>query len=453
MENEFRVGYKRIAMVPKASIPMGGFGNEGKRLHQTISEDICVICVAISDEDDSTVILSTVDFGYCDERFTDSLRDAMSKAAGIDRERIFVACTHTHSSPAIKRDDFESMAQYRQDILVWGAQAAREAMEDRKPAQMFTGSIETHNLNFIKHYKMKDTTTGEISVVGDQFGSPNGKIFLDHMTKVDPTLHLVQFTREGGKDVVLANFRAHPHFTGGMTKTVLSADFPGAFRRALDYMNDCHCIYLQGACGNVNSSTRMHDERRFTTHLSHGTALAATAIECLDKHMTQVKTGKVKVMQQVFYGEINSVDPAMVEKAREVADIWHETLDPAKCREVGVPHGIRSPYHAEAILWNLERTKEEDGRMLFNALSLGDEFSLVTYPGEMYDSISVRTEENSPYNMTMMLCYCNHHFGYLPSAVAYKYTSYETDITRFAPGTGEQVADTYVQMLRDLKEK
>ena len=34
---------------------------------------------------------------------------------------------------------------------------------------------------------------------------------------------------------------------------------------------------------------------------------------------------------------------------------------------------------------------------------------------------------------------------------AYKYTSYETDITRFAAGTGEEVANTYVQMLKRLK--
>ena len=53
--------------------------------------------------------------------------------------------------------------------------------------------------------------------------------------------------------------------------------------------------------------------------------------------------------------------------------------------------------------------------------------------------------------MTMMMGYCHHHIGYLPSAVAYKYTSYETDITRFAPGTGESVADQFVEMLRELK--
>ena len=91
--------------------------------------------------------------------------------------------------------------------------------------------------------------------------------------------------------------------------------------------------------------------------------------------------------------------------------------------------------------------------MILNAVSIGDEFAFVTFPGEMFDSISVRMEENSPYFTTMMLGYCYHHLGYLPSAVAYKYTSYETDITRFAPGTGEMVADKHVEMLRELKNQ
>ena len=89
--------------------------------------------------------------------------------------------------------------------------------------------------------------------------------------------------------------------------------------------------------------------------------------------------------------------------------------------------------------------------MILNAVSIGDDLAFVTFPGEMYDSISVRMEENSPFKTTLMLGYCHHHIGYLPSAVAYKYTSYETDITRFQAGTGEEVADTYVKMLKELK--
>ena len=42
------------------------------------------------------------------------------------------------------------------------------------------------------------------------------------------------------------------------------------------------------------------------------------------------------------------------------------------------------------------------------------------------------------------------HVGYLPAAIAFEYTSYETDITRFVQGTGEMVRDEYIRMLNEL---
>ena len=97
------------------------------------------------------------------------------------------------------------------------------------------------------------------------------------------------------------------------------------------------------------------------------------------------------------------------------------------------------------------KLEDKDVRMTVNAVSIGDEIAFVTFPGELFDALGVRMEENSPYKTTMLLGYSHHHVSYLPSMVAYKYTSYETDITRFAPGEGEKLADVYVQMLNQLK--
>ena len=90
--------------------------------------------------------------------------------------------------------------------------------------------------------------------------------------------------------------------------------------------------------------------------------------------------------------------------------------------------------------------------MILNAVSLADQLAFVTFPGELFDSLSVRMEENSPFNTTLLFGYCYHHINYLPSMAAFKYGSYEVDTTRFQPGTGEKVADTYVEMLKELKE-
>ncbi len=451
MEHKLFAGYARQVVEPTESIPLGGYSNELKRFHTAMTEDICITSVALSDENDSTILMIGADICTVSLPIAEPARKRVSAATGLPEDRIFIAATHTHSAPGLAKQELPCIQKYTEQLIVAMAETAVAAIADRKPATMKTGSIETKGLNFIKHYKAIETATGKLHVLGDQYGTQAGKVLVDHMTQVDPTLHVVQILREGAKPIVMANFRAHPHFTGGYTKYDLSSDFIGAFRMALEAMYDCNAVYFQGACGNVNSSTRMSDERLYSTCRSHGTALAAATLECLGKHMVDVELAPITTKQVQFYGQIKQVDEELAAGARMVLDLWKETYDRALCVEKGEPYGLHSPYHAMATLSNLERTTEKDSLMVLNAVTLGKELAFVTFPGEMYDTISVRMEDNSPFRTTLMLGYCYHHIGYLPSAAAYKYGSYEVDVTRFAPGTGEQVADTYVEMLNELK--
>ena len=451
MEHKLFAGYARQVVEPTESIPISGFGNDAQRFHTSMTEDICVTTVALSDEKGSTVLMIGMDTGIAYDPVTEPARQRISQLTGLTQDRIIMAGTHTHSGPSVGWADQPAMKKYIQQMIDAIVHTAQDALADRKEAKIYAGSLEAENLNFIKHYNVRDMTTGELSVIGDQYGTTQNKVLIDHTTQVDPTLHMVKLVREGKKDIVIANFRAHPHFTGGYKAYNLSSDFIGAFRMAIELMADCHAVYFQGACGNVNSSTRLHAERRFTTCRSHGTALAATALECLARCMKEVAPSPITTKQVRVYGEIKTVDKTMEDAARMVNEHWKKTFDRERCVELGEPYGIHSPYHAGALLANLERTKEKDGLMILNAAVLGQELAFVTFPGEMFDSISVRMEDNSPFATTLMLGYCHHHVGYLPSAAAYKYGSYEVDITRFAPGTGEMIADTYVQMLNELK--
>lgn len=447
---EFKVGYNRQTVNPSEPIPLQGYSNEPQRLHKAITEDICVTAVAYSDGE-TTVLTIGCDLCTILEPIATTGRQRVCAATGLPEDRVFIAGTHSHSAPAIARQDFDCIVRYTEQFFIGLETAAKAAIADLKPAKMFAGSIETEKLNFVKHYKMRDNKTGEITCIGDQYGTEAGKTYIDHMTKADPTLHIVKFTREGGKDVVIANFRAHPHFTGGYTKYDLSSDYIGAFRLAFEAMYDCHCVYFQGACGNLNSSTRMSGERRYTTCRSYGMGLAASAYECMIKHLKEVNPGPIKTKQVKFYADINHTMNHLADVGQRIWGMWRETYDKKKCEEEAAPYGIHSIYHAWAIYANSTRTREEHGLMVLNAVSLGDELAFVTFPGELFDSLSVRMEDGSPFKTTLLLGYCYHHINYLPSMAAFKYGSYEVDTTRFKPGTGEEVADTYVEMLKELK--
>ncbi len=451
MEEKLYVGFDRQEVTPEESIPLGGYGNEPKRYFTSITNPICVTCVAITDSAETTIALVSMDAVSVVPFLATEALARISEATGLPKEHIYLSATHTHSGAGMKvGDTLPCMGRFREKYCQKLIEVCLNALKDRKEATMATGSIETQNMNFVKHYKAADKVTGEICYVGDQFGDIKKVNLLDHATVADPTLHMVKFTREGDKPVVMANFRAHPHFDGGYKKYILSSDYIGPFRDALEAIADCHGVFFQGACGNLNSSTRFPSERRYTTSASYGLGLAGFAVECLEKYMTQVPVGPIRTTQEEIFGEIKRAPQELREKAELVLAAWEETLDQKKCKEVGAPFGIRSSYHAKAIKFHADFGPNE-ARMVLNAVAIGDHFAFATFPGEMFDSVGQRMEGNSPFKFTMMLGYCGHHVGYLPSSEAYKYTSYETDTTRYAPGTGEIVADKQVEMLRRLK--
>ena len=117
--------------------------------------------------------------------------------------------------------------------------------------------------------------------------------------------------------------------------------------------------------------------------------------------------------------------------------------------EVAKRYGIRSPYHANAIVRKAAQPLSET--MEINALCLGSDVAIIT-GSEMFDTISIKTEEASPFKMTATMGYCNAYRGYIPSKFGFEYTCYESDVAWFAPGIAEKMIETYTEMLKELKD-
>ncbi len=448
--DQFSVGYDRLIMNPETSVPLQGYGNELTRFATDITEDICTTAMAISDGEGQTVILINTDLIQAQEELVAEIRENVTKATGIPGNQVVVSATHTHSAPSVSTNH-ESVERYKRLVVERVTQSALNALQDLKPATVSIGSIETENMNFVRHYTLENAV-GEISYAGDNFGDTADKTFIGHVSQADPTLHVVKFSREGGENIVAVNWRAHPHFTGGSQVYNMSSDYVGAFRTAFEDQTGDKFIFFQGAAGNINEKSRINAENRTTENRTYGALMAQYTIDCLDQNMTQVDGGTIQITTQDVYGEINKSQDYMYYTASAVAMVWAQTNDKTLALNAAGTDPIRSPYHANAIVANHSRTKENDGKLELTAISVGDALSFVTFPGEAFDTISVTVEEGSPYDMTMFIGYANHHIGYLPNRYAWTYTSYETDITRFEEGTDELVQNTLLEMLDSLSK-
>ncbi len=446
----FQVGFSRKIMNPATSVPLAGYSNALNRYMRSIGQDITCTALAISDGEGNDLLLISTDLTNSQEMVTTMIRQNLSNKTGIPLNNIVITATHTHSAPDLTNRNLSEEAAYIELMSDQILAAAEDALADRAPASMYTGSIETENLNFVRHYLVEDKLTGEVSVAGDHFGSFNNATILGHAAEGDPTLHLVQFKRDDGADIVLANWAAHPHFTGGASKYVLSSDFVGPFRETLEDMTGSKVVFFQGAAGDLNEKSKINSEQRTSDHRTYGALLAEYAETCLQEHMKEVSTGSIKTLQIDYYGQVNHSQDHLYTAAKVVQAQWNQTYSTSDCEPLMEPHGIRSVYHALAIVSNYNRT-DDDGRMSLKAIAIGDSFAILTFPGELFSSLYTEVEQQSPFEMTILLGYADQHVSYLPTQAAYEYTCYESDITRFAPGTGEQVQQQYLQLLEQLR--
>jgi len=191
----------------------------------------------------------------------------------------------------------EAVVEYNRTLPDLFARSALQAMHDRQAATMETGSFEvqqtvngkTQYYNFYRHYTTE--VNGVLQYFGDQFGTAVYNSTTKPVRDADHTMHLVRFTRNG-KDILMANWRIHPHFTGGEREYLLSADAIGTIRYYMaQKLPDAHFIYFQGASGNMSETSRLTNELSAKTSAESVDAFAKeNGMEKIESHQIEYIT-------------------------------------------------------------------------------------------------------------------------------------------------------------------
>ena len=165
-----------------------------------------------------------------------------------------------------------------------------------------------------------------------------------------------------------------------------------------------------------------------------------------------MKTGPAGLIRTRHVDFAGKVNHSMDHKRQEAAMVWRHFATTgdregtaALCKE----HGFASVYHAGSV--SAKAASPETISLDLNAIAVGDHLAFVTAPNELFDTNSVYTEEHSPFDMTFTCGYANGHWFYIPSQYGYDYSCYESHVSRFAPGTGEEISEQFLKMLEELK--
>ena len=432
-----QVGWGRENITPEFSVGLGGFSDSETRRSKGFLDYIYITCLAFT-EAEQTILLFTFDNCAAGQAVVNKMRDSVTDATGIAGDHIYVLATHTHSAPSITND--EAGIQY-QDLLYSSAvKAAQNALADRSAATTYSTTTKIEGMNFVRHYVMEDGT-----YVGANAGTYDTSKFTAHATETDPQMVLIKFDRadEAKQDILLVNWQAHPASATENGYNSISADFPGPLRTKVEKETNLLCAYFTGASGNQTPDSLIKSERHYLSVKQYGEKLADHAIAALQGLVPAQGSG-IKTSQFIFDAEIDHSWDNMLDQANEVYDVWKSEGKEAG-DFLGAKYNFTSVYQARAI--KARASMEQMQPLELNAFSIdGIGFTTGTY--EMFSDAGLYIKANSPFEITVV---CTGNSGYIPSAAAYDYRSYESDTGYFAKGTAEKLAEKYVELLNQVK--
>ena len=405
--NALQAGFAREVCLPDDPIVYiaGGTASEDPSTDGLLDE-IAVTCIALK-QGGNTYLVYTCDVVDI-ESFYKGTETVISEASGIDPAYIILNATHTHSAPTLK-NNLPGKDAYLKKFNAACANVAVKALADLSPATLSYGSIMTEHMVRVRHYWMNDGTS-----YGNGHGSATSGC-KEHMYPADEECQVLRLTRpaEDKKDIVMMNLAAHATICSRATYThMLSADFPFYARTYVEEQADVHCAYFIAASGDQVPSSKLPGEVPDQDDPNaYGTKLGDYVLKCLES-MTEATGSEVSLYSEKFS---------------------------AKKKEYGAYTEDEIPQTAQCLSFPT------------NTMTIGD-VGLVFFPGELFGDHGVQIKENSPMAMTFVITNSEGDQMYFPTPIAFEHSFYEADITKYAQGTGERVADRYVEILTAMKE-
>lgn len=439
-----KVGFGRIDIMPQEHMELGGYGNGPHRISTHVIDPLFATCIAITDEQDNTLLLITMDLLHSQPYMFEPIREYITAETGIPGDHIFVACSHTHTGPDVGNPGPARVDAYIEYANKRIPQAAYAALADRKEATVFAGVGYEPKLNHVRHYMRADGTVGG--------GTVKTNPPVRHMAEPDHRLHMIRFVREGARDILMMNWPCHPdmkpdHLSDA--KTGISADYIGFVRTYLEMITECNFAFFQGAGGDVTPSSFVTDPKLSWSKRCQAYAreLGDAALRVLNR-MEPVKVGNLQIKRKMWDCPVDHTTDHKLEEAQKIWNMFLETGDTKTVWPIARAHGYNSGYACRAVL---NRYDEPAAKPIeLDAAAFG-ELAFATAPCELFSSCGAYVKDNAPQKTTLMLAYCNGAEGYFPDHKAFEYGCYEVDTHIFAEGSAEGIAENLVEMLKSFK--
>lgn len=348
-----------------------------------------------------------------------TIREHLAKEYNIDY--VFLAATHSHAAPRLGTHD---------EPIPWNKVIAEKIYES---VQQALTKMQT------AHFKI---AAGQADITYDRrLVNDDGTVTMFWQnydrkpTKpVDQRINVLVIQNEDDKPIAtLVHYACHPVISGSKSYRV-SADIPGAICAYVNKAVGGECVFLQGACGDVNpylAGYLREDTLAYEAIRTEGEKVAREVVEIVHKAVP-VQQDDWTIHYQQKKVSFGLRHPVSDERMKDLLGGFFS--------EEGLKKFLKSDKQLEANV---------------SLLMLGDAIAWAGFPGEFFDDFQVDLEQRSPVANTFFVGYCNGMYSYFPTIEAAAEGGYGASYGLLAEaGTGERMVDKAIiglyQMLGKL---
>lgn len=429
---ELKAGVARVTITPPVGMYLPGM--ERTENSQGVRDDVFATALVFNDGDRSAVIVSCEVLALHPE-FIQRVRNEACDLTGIPPEHMMFCATHCHSSaitfalpnnPPMVHAYVENLANLLVGLI-------RMATDRLVPAQLGFGRGEAQ-IGINRRLTREDGVT----VIA---GNPEGPF--------DPQIGVLRIdTIDGQPLAVLVNYACHPVVLGNGSN-VISADWPGAMRRSVETATGATCLFVQGACGDINPLPgEPSDDEGVLEQLGGEIASEVnriwTSILPLSDGLLSIANAEIDLPLMTpsdFEGKL----PEFEELSEAAGGMSWEDLQ---------------NWLDQTVPWRAEIVGEGDARrahMRLQAIRLGGA-ALVAAAGEIFAKTGIAVKRRSPAANTIFAGYTNGLVSYIPTPEEYPRGGYEVDEVYIAyrlpspvaPEAAGLVEEAAVRLLEDV---
>ncbi|HEX3725764.1 MAG TPA: neutral/alkaline non-lysosomal ceramidase N-terminal domain-containing protein [Pirellulales bacterium] len=358
---------------------------------------------------DNTVAIVSLDLGRTpEEAVLAKVRERARAQCGV--KNLFVTASHTHHAPVMESTT-EKPNPYADQVGETISKIIAAAAGDLVKVRIGVG----RGTADFSHNRRKFLPDGRVAM---QWRNAEH----EPTEPVDRQYATIRIDREDGSVLaVLFHYACHPVVLGP-DNYEYSADYVGATSAVVEEALKTKCLFLQGACGNINpylDKTPL-DQGGIAEMRKMGRALGELLVNTA--RQTTVSAGKI---------------PRLQYEARPIAVRTRWNLDDPEVRQV-----LSQAYGARFDNYLAKTIKHNQLACTLTTLVINDELALVGMPGEIFVQFQFAIASGSPVANTFLVGYTNGFYGYFPTirdAAAGGYGG--KTATYVEPGAGERLTD------------